>query len=181
MPIDEAGAASRKHSPPREAEMGALGVAQVQAALDQLKLGICIVEFGSSTATSQQAADNVGCQLGQIVKSLGFMINKTRPVLVLTSGDQSIDERKLAALFDVGRKKARMMKAEQCLALLGYAPGGVPPIAHRSSGISIYLDESLKRYETVYAAGGAANAIFPVPLSVLQEVTRGTFADLVRA
>ena len=71
MPIEEAGA-PRKHSPPREAETGALSVEQVQAALDQLQLGIDIIEFDSSTATSQQAADNVGCQLGQIVKSLGI-------------------------------------------------------------------------------------------------------------
>ena len=158
-----------------------MGVEQVQAALDQLPDGIRIIEFDSPTATSQQAADNVGCQLGQIVKSLGFMINGTTPVLVLTSGDQSIDERKLAALFGVGRKKVRMMNAEQCLAVLGYAPGGVPPIAHRSGGISVYLDNSLKRYETVYAAGGGGNAIFPVRLSILQEATRGTFADVVRA
>lgn len=178
MPTKDRDAAPRKHSLPLQA---AMGVEQVQAALDQLQLGIDIIEFDSSTATSQQAADNVGCQLGQIVKSLGFMINKTRPALVLTSGDQSVDERKLAALFGLGRKKARMMNAEQCLAVLGYAPGGVPPIAHRCGGLSVYLDDSLKRYETVYAAGGAANAIFAVPLSILQEVTRGTFADLVRA
>ena len=156
-------------------------MAQVQAALDELRLGISVIEFKSSTATSQQAADNVGCQLGQIVKSLGFMINKTTPVLVLASGDQAIDERKLAALFGVGRKKARMMNAAQCLAVLGYAPGGVPPIAHRSGGLAVYLDETLKRFDTVYAAGGAANAIFPMRLSQLQEVTRGTFADLVRS
>jgi len=181
MPTEISGAARQEYSRLEEAETGVLGVEQVQAALDRLQLGIKIIEFDSSTATSQQAADNVGCQLGQIVKSLGFMINKTRPVLILTSGDQSIDERKLAALFDVGRKKVRMMKAEQCLAILGYAPGGVPPIAHRSSGVSIYLDDSLRRYDMIYAAGGAANAIFPMRLSVLQEVTRGTFADVVRA
>ena len=161
-------------------QLGAKGVARVQAALDELQLGINVVEFSSCTATSQQAADNVGCQLGQIVKSLGFMINKTRPVMVLASGDQSIDERKLAALFGVGRKRARMMNAEQCLAVLGYTPGGVPPIAHRSSGFAIYLDETLKRFDLVYASGGAANAIFPVRLSILQEVTRGIFADLVK-
>lgn len=158
-----------------------MGVAQVQAALDELRLGISVIEFKSSTATSQQAADNVGCQLGQIVKSLGFMISKTTPVLILASGDQSIDERKLAALFGVGRKRARMMNAEQCLAVLGYAPGGVPPIAHRSSGFAVYLDETLQRFGTVYAAGGAANAIFPVPLPLLREMTRGIYADLVRA
>lgn len=176
MPIDN-GSFATQH----KAEFVAFGVAQVQAALDQLQLGIKIIEFETSTATSQQAADNVGCELGQIVKSLGFMIDKTTPALVLTCGDRSIDERKLAALYRVGRKKARMMSAEQCLAILGYAPGGVPPIAHRTGGFSVYLDESLKRYETVYAAGGAANTIFPVPLSVLQEVTGGIFAGVVRA
>ncbi len=181
MAIEQADAAKGHDPLSPAADQGALGVTQVQAALDELQLGISVIEFESSTATSQQAADNVGCQLGQIVKSLGFMISKTTPVLVLASGDQSIDERKLAALFGVGRKKARMMNAEQCLAVLGYAPGGVPPIAHRSSGFAVYLDETLKRFDTVYAAGGAANAIFPVKLSLLRDLTRGIFADLVRA
>ena len=181
MPIDFSGVAAQGNAQSSEAEMAALGVLQVRAALDQLAPGIKIIEFDSSTATSQQAADRVGCQLGQIVKSLGFLIDKATPVLVLASGDQTIDERKLAALFGVGRKKARMMNAAQCLAILGYAPGGVPPIGHRGGGIAVYLDESLKRYETVYAAGGAANAIFPMRLSRLQEATGGTFADLIKA
>ncbi len=160
--------------------MQALGVSDVRQALRRLKLDIEVIEFASSTATSQQAADNIGCDLGQIVKSLGFMIDKTTPTLVLTSGDQSIDERKLAALFAVGRKKVRMMTAEQCVSLLGYPPGGVPPIGHRSSGFLIYLDQSLQRFETVYAAGGAANAIFPIGLTTLQHATGGVFADLVK-
>ena len=160
--------------------MQAMGLREVQAALDALGLKITVLEFEESTATSLQAADRIGCQLGQIVKSLGFMIDKREPALVLTSGDQSIDERKLAALFGVGRKKVRMMNAEQCLALLGYAPGAVPPIGHRSSAIPVYLDATLKRYETVYAAGGAANAIFPISPGALQEATRGRFADVTR-
>ncbi len=160
--------------------MQALGVSDVRQALRSLQLNIEVIEFASSTATAQQAADNIGCKLGQIVKSLGFMINKSTPTLVLTSGDQSIDERKLAALFAVGRKKARMMTAEQCISLLGYPPGGVPPIGHQSGGFLIYLDQTLQRFETVYAAGGAANAIFPIDLTTLQRVTDGVFADLVK-
>ncbi len=160
-------------------ETGPLGVPQVQAALDALGLGIRVIEFGASTATSQQAADNVGCELGQIVKSLAFMINQTKPALVLTSGDRTIDDRKLAALYGVGRKKARMMNAEQCLAILGYAPGGVPPIGHRSA-VAVHLDESLRRFEALYAAGGAANALFPIQLSLLRQITAGEFADLAR-
>ena len=105
--------------------MQAMGVPNVQAALEALALDIKIIEFDGSTATSQQAADHIGCQLGQIVKSLGYMINKTTPALILASGDQTIDDRKLAALFDVGRKKVRMMTTEQCVVVLGYAPGGV--------------------------------------------------------
>ncbi len=161
--------------------MQAMGVNDVQAALDALALDTQVLEFDDSTATSQQAAERVGCQLGQIVKSLGFMIDKSTPVLALASGDQTIDERKLAALFAVGRKRVRMMTAAQCLELLGYAPGGVPPIAHRSSGIAVYLDDALRRFQTVYAAGGAANAIFPIELTTLRMVTDGTFVDLARA
>ena len=161
--------------------MQAMGVADVQNALDQLGLQVKVIEFESPTATSQQAADNIGCELGQIVKSLGFILNKTTPVLVLASGDKSVDERKLAALFQVGRKKVRMMNAEQCLNILGYLPGGVPPIAHRTGKISTILDSSLGRFETVYAAGGAPNAIFPIELATLQMVTQARYADVVKS
>ncbi|MCY4464636.1 MAG: YbaK/EbsC family protein [Chloroflexi bacterium] len=159
--------------------MQAMGVADVQETLDNLGLGITIIEFESSTATSQQAADNVGCQLGQIVKSLGFMINKAQPLLVLASGDQHIDDRKLGQRFGVGRKKVRMMNARQCLELLGYLPGGVPPIAHRSN-VPILMDASLTRFDTMYAAGGAAHAIFPIPTEKLREITDADYADLAR-
>lgn len=160
--------------------MQVLGVSDVKLALRQLNLDLDVLEFAASTATSQQAADNIGCDLGQIVKSLGFMIDKSKPTLVLVSGDQTVDQRKLAAIFAVGRKKARMMTAEQCISHLGYPPGGVPPVGHRRGDIAIYLDLSLKRYELVYAAGGAANAIFPIRLDTLQRVTNGVFADLVK-
>ena len=160
--------------------MQVLGVSDVKLALRQLNLDLDVREIAASTATSQQAADNIGCDLGQIVKSLGFMIDKSKPTLVLASGDQTVDQRKLAAIFAVGRKKARMMTAEQCILHLGYAPGGVPPVGHRRGDIPIYLDLSLKRYELVYAAGGAANAIFPIRLDTLQRVTNGVFADLVK-
>lgn len=158
----------------------AMGVADVQAALDNLGLAITIIEFDSPTATSQQAADNIGCQLGQIVKSLGFMIDKLQPVLILASGDRHIDDRKLARRFGVGRKKVRMMNAGQCFELLGYAPGGVPPVAHRSQGLPILMDASLTRFDTVYAAGGAAHAIFPIRTQKLREITNAEYADLTR-
>lgn len=161
--------------------MQAMGQADVQRALEQLQLDIQIIQFDGSTATSQLAANHVGCELGQIVKSLGFMIDRTAPILALASGDQTIDDRKLAALFSVGRKKVRMMKAKQCLSILGYAPGGVPPIAHQQPGLPVFLDETLKRYDLVYAAGGTAQTLFPIALTTLQKITQATFADIVKS
>ncbi|MDE2856721.1 MAG: YbaK/EbsC family protein [Chloroflexota bacterium] len=161
--------------------MQAMGLKDVQLALERLELEIEIMAFDSSTATSQQAADSARCELGQIVKSLGFLIEKSKPVLVLASGDQSVDDRKLAPLFQVGRKKVRMMNPEQCLSILGYAPGGVPPLGHRQPDIPVILDDNLRRYDIVYAAGGAANAIFPIELAVLRAVTQAVFADIAKA
>lgn len=151
----------------------------VQAALDGLNVATQIRFFENSTATSQQAADNIGCELGQIVKSLAFIV-ADQPVVVLASGDQRIDDRKLAALYSVGRKKVKTATADECLAIYGYAPGGVPPLAHRTADMPVYLDESLRRYELLYAAGGAHNAIFPIALDELVRITGGVFVDLRR-
>lgn len=159
--------------------MQPLTAAHVQAALDQLGLALEIRFFEESTATSQQAANNIGCELGQIVKSLAFTVDGA-PILVLTSGDQQVDDRRLAALYDVGRKKVRIAKPELVIEVFGYAPGGVPPLGHRTTGFPIWIDESLQRYETVYAAGGAHNAIFAIPLATLAEITGGTFAAVVK-
>jgi prolyl-tRNA editing enzyme YbaK/EbsC (Cys-tRNA(Pro) deacylase) len=157
--------------------MQPLTPADVQAALDQLQTGIQIQFFESTTATSQQAADNIGCELGQIVKSLAFLID-SQPVIVLASGDQFVDDRKLAAMFSVGRKKVKAATPQQCIEIYGYAPGGVPPLAHRTPNLPVYVDDSLQRYELLYAAGGAHNAIFPISLAQLVALTGGQFADV---
>ncbi len=149
----------------------------VQAALDLLDQGIKIRFFENSTATSQLAADNIGCELGQIAKSLAFIIDG-QPIVVIASGDQRVDDKKLAALYNVGRKKIRPATAEQCIEIYGYAPGGVPPLGYRTAGLPVHLDESLKRYDQIYAAGGASNAIFPVTLEQLPHISGGQFTDV---
>jgi len=148
----------------------------VQRALADLLPGTKITFFEDSTATSEQAAAAIGCELGQIVKSLAFIVDDT-PILVLASGDQRVETRKLAAMFDVGRKKVKVAKPEQCIEIYGYAPGGVPPLGHRNA-IRIYIDDSLQRYEQVYAAAGAYNAIFPVLFDNLVRITNGQIADV---
>jgi prolyl-tRNA editing enzyme YbaK/EbsC (Cys-tRNA(Pro) deacylase) len=163
--------------------MEVLNAEHVRAALRALGLDSDIIHFETSTATSQQAADNIGCLLGQIVKSLCFMVeteNGFRPILALTSGDQRVDERKLAALYNVSRKRVRAATADECVAIWGYAPGSVPPVGHRTAEMDRYIDRSLGRFEQLYAAGGAHNAIFPITLEQLQKVTGAPLIDFVR-
>lgn len=148
----------------------------VQDALDAHDLGITIQFHDQPTATSQEAADAAGCELGQIVKSLCFTING-EPLLILASGDQRVDTRKLATRYGVGRKKVRMAGYDQTIDLTGYEPGGVPPLGH-AHDIPILIDATLSRYENVYGAAGASNAIFPITLENLIAITGGEVTDL---
>ena len=142
-------------------------------------MGIQIQFFDTPTATSQQAADNIGCKLGQIAKSLAFIADGN-PILVITSGDQRVDSKKIAALLEISRKRVKIAKPEQCVEFYGYEPGGVPPLGLRTADIHIYVDDSLQQYEQIYAAAGAHNAIFPISLSQLVEATGGQIADVKR-
>lgn len=157
----------------------AWGTADVQRVLDVKAPDITITSFDASTATSQLAAEQIGCELGQIAKSIAFWVEE-RPVLVITSGDQRVDDRKLAAHFEVSRKKIRIASPDECIAMTGYAPGGVPPIAHRRDDITYFVDASLQRYAQIFAAAGAANAIMPVTVARLLELTGGAVADFAR-
>ena len=159
--------------------MQALTPAHVQAELDRLNTGITIQFFENSTATSQQAADNIGCELGQIVKSIAFVVDG-QPIVVLTSGDQLVDDRKIATMYGVGRKKVKIATPDQLVSIYGYAPGSMPPLAYRTPDIRVHLDGMLRRYEMVYAAGGAHNAIFPIRLTLLSEITGAQFADVAK-
>lgn len=158
--------------------MQPLTTEDVKAALETLGLDIPIQQFETSTATSQEAADTLGTELGSIVKSLCFFLGD-EPVIVLGAGDQRMDDRKLAALGGVGRKKVRMASPEQSIELSGYAPGGVPPIGHRVR-LPIYVDDTLSRFGVVYAAAGAPDAIFRIPYRELLQATAGEVVDIAR-
>lgn len=159
--------------------MQELTPADVQAELDRLETGIQIQFFENTTATSQQAADNIGCELGQIVKSVAFIVDGT-PVVVLTSGDQFVDDRKIAAIRGVGRKKVKIATPQQLVEIYGYPPGAMPPLPYRTPNIPMYLDDTLSRFTLVYAAGGAHNAIFPIELAKLAEITGAQILNVVK-
>lgn len=129
-----------------------------------------VIEFERSTRTAQEAADRAGCLLGQITKSLIFKGLKTgKPILVLTSGANRVDEKRLGdyAGEPIGRADADFVRT-----VTGFAIGGVPPLGHAQK-METYLDEDLLQYKTIWAAAGTPNAIFELTPDELQRMTEG--------
>jgi len=157
--------------------MSTNGPDHVQAALEDLGLDIDIRIFDQPTSTAQEAADAIGTELGSIVKSLCFTI-KGEPLVVLTSGDKMVDTRKLAQMYEVGRKKVKIASPELTIEATGYAPGGVAPVGHPLD-LPILIDRTLGRFDVLYAAAGSDNSIFPITFATLVTVTSGQIADVV--
>ena len=109
---------------------------KVAHAAQALGLDIRVTEFTTSTRTAEDAAQAVGCQVGQIVKSLLFVV-RDQPTLVLVSGANRLDEKKLATLCGVGRKQVKRGDADTARQATGFAIGGVPPFGHatRAAGL----------------------------------------------
>ncbi len=115
-------------------------------------------ELADSTRTAQDAADAVGVQVGQIVKSLVF-VELESPLLCLCAGDRRVDTEKLGAGI-------RQAKGGEVRDATGFAIGGVPPLGH-DRPIRTVIDASLQRFETVWCAGGTPHALFPVATEAL--------------
>jgi prolyl-tRNA editing enzyme YbaK/EbsC (Cys-tRNA(Pro) deacylase) len=123
-----------------------------------LGLEIAVQELSESTRTAQEAADAVGVEVGQIVKSLVF-VDGEGPILCLCAGDRRVDTAKLGP--DVRQANGREVREAA-----GFAIGGVPPLGH-DKPIRTVVDDSLRRYDTVWCAGGTPNAVFPVATEAL--------------
>lgn len=132
--------------------------------------------FPRSTRTAEEAAAAVGCALGQIVKTLVFLADG-RCVLVLVAGDRRVDATALAKVLGLPRKRVRMATAEEVEAATGYDVGGVPPVGHEAT-YAVLIDDSLRRFEVVWAAAGTANAVFAVNPDDLARATRGQWARI---
>ena len=129
----------------------------VRKALAEAGLDAQVLELKASTRTAQDAADAIGCRLGQIVKSLLFKTRRTaRPVLVLASGSTRVDVKKLRRL--VGEKIGKA-SAEYVRTHTGYAIGGVAPVGHPVP-LCTFVDRELLQYDRVWAAAGTPHAIF---------------------
>lgn len=149
---------------------------KVAEAARQRGLEIAIKEFTISTRTAADAANAIGCTVAQIVKSLVFVVDG-QPTIALVSGDNRLDEKKLAALCGVGKNKVKRAKADIVREATGFAIGGVPPLGHAQQ-LAVYIDQDFWQFETVWAAAGTPNTVFPISPDELARVTQGTVADL---
>ena len=133
-----------------------------------------IHSFTESTENAYLAAEALGVELGQIVKSIVFLVD-AKPVLVLISGDMNVHTKKLKNLLGV--RKVRIADAETVEAITGYPVGAVPPVAHRQR-IPTYLDESLKRFSKIYPAGGTTQNMFSTTFDELLRLTAAEVVDV---
>lgn len=147
-------------------------------AAEALGLSIEIVTFAEPTPTAVSAAEAIGCDVGQIVKSLCFVVDD-QPVMALVSGRNQLDEKKLAALCGVGRKKVKRATADQVKAATGYSIGGVPPFGH-ATPMTVFIDADLMPFKTVWAAGGTPPTVFEITPADLLRASKGTAVDLKR-
>lgn len=123
-----------------------------------------VLEFPVSSATVELAAQALGCEPGRIAKTLSFLVG-ARAVLIVAAGDAKVDNHKYKAQFGV---KAKMLSADEVTDLVGHAVGGVCPFAV-NEGVTVYLDESLKRFDTVYPACGSSNSAIELTIPELEQ------------
>jgi prolyl-tRNA editing enzyme YbaK/EbsC (Cys-tRNA(Pro) deacylase) len=148
---------------------------RVQSALEALGLGSRVVELPVAARTSQQAADALGIAVGGIAKSLVFRGARSgRPVLVIAAGDRRVDEARIAAALGEPIERARPEFVRQ---VSGFAIGGVAPLGHPAP-IATFVDASLRRFATVWAAGGTPHCVFPITPAALVLASGGRELDV---
>ncbi len=148
---------------------------RVQAALDALGFSFQVMELSDSTRTAFEAAQAVGCNVGQIAKSLIFRGKRTdKPILVIASGANRVDETKLSALVGETVVKA---KADFVRQHTGFAIGGVPPVGH-TEPLETWIDQDLLQYDVIWAAAGTPRALFQLSPQNLAAMTGGQVVEL---
>lgn len=149
---------------------------KVQQALDELGLHLEVIELPGSTRTSQDAAQALGCQVGQIAKSIVFQaIPSQRPILVIASGPNRVNEKIIAQLVgeEIGKADADFVRLHT-----GFVIGGVPPLGHLEQ-IRTFIDRDLLQYPEIWAAAGTPHAVFHLASSDLLHIVQGEVIQVV--
>jgi prolyl-tRNA editing enzyme YbaK/EbsC (Cys-tRNA(Pro) deacylase)/predicted Fe-S protein YdhL (DUF1289 family) len=154
------------------------GVQRVAAFLQQRGHAHLPLMLDDAARTAQQAADGLGVLPGQIAKSIVFRRKSDdMAVMVVTSGDQRVDEKKLEALVCADGKRLGRADAAFVKARTGFSIGGVSPLAHAGE-VLLVLDQSLQRFDTVWAAAGHPNAVFQLSPQALAQLTAAPWVDV---
>ena len=143
-----------------------MSIERVRAYLEPFGMADKIQEFSVSSATVELAAQALGCEGARIAKSLSYLVDGAA-VLVVAAGDARVDNPKFKAFFHT---KAKMLTPDQAVELVGHAVGGVCPFAV-NEGVSVYLDQSLKRFDTVSPACGSSNSAIELTIPQLEQLS----------
>ena len=152
-----------------------MSIERVRAFMRERNMEDRILEFDVSSATVALAAEAVGCAPERIAKTLSFLVNGGA-VLVVAAGDARVDNPKFKAQFHT---KAKLLTPEEVVNLVGHAVGGVCPFAV-NEGVKVYLDESLRRFETVFPACGSSNSAIELTLPELEQLSGGEWIDVCK-
>jgi prolyl-tRNA editing enzyme YbaK/EbsC (Cys-tRNA(Pro) deacylase) len=145
-------------------EKTVMSIEEVKTYFEKFNMKDRILEFEVSSATVELAAAAVNCEPARIAKTLSFIAGE-QIILVVTAGDSRIDNAKYKARFGV---KAKMLASDETVNLIGHAIGGVCPFAVKE-GVTVYLDESLKRFKTVFPACGSGNSAIELTIEELEK------------
>lgn len=132
-----------------------------------------VFEMDESSATVELAAKAVGVEPGRIAKTLAFKL-KDRNILIVTKGDARIDNKKFKGRF---KAKAKMLSAEEVLEITGHPVGGVCPFGLKEQ-VDVYLDVSLKEYDTVFPAAGSGNSALEISPEEMKDLTNAEWVDV---
>lgn len=155
-------------------------IQRVLAAAERKGVALDVRVFDASTHTAEEAAAAIGCQLGQIVKSLVFVAPSAGPdgleaVICLVSGPNRVDVARLAAI--TGEPEIRRATAREANELTGFTIGGIPPVGH-TRPVRVIMDPDLGRFPTVWAAAGTPTAVFGVAPAVLRSLANAEVAPV---
>jgi len=151
-------------------------VLKVKNYLQKFDPSIKLIKLNTTARTAQDAANSLKQEVGAIIKSLIFKTNDNDFYLCLVSGDKYMSEKKLAS---IAKKKITKANAEEVKTQTGFSIGEVSPVAHISQPLHILIDESLKRFDIIFAAAGHPYVVFGITFENLCEITKGEISDIV--
>ena len=150
-------------------------VKRVQRVLNDFDLAKKVIVLNTSARTALEAASSLGCEVGAIVKSL-LLKTKNSYTLCLVAGDKRVSLNKLKKILEI--KDVSMALADDVKNITGYTIGGVSPVGHLNK-IDIFIDNSLERFTSLFAAAGHPNCVFKIEFEDLQKITNGLIKEII--